>query len=235
MERLLGMELRQAMAEGKGRLAPARAIQIAAQVLSALEEVHAAGVVHRDLKPENIFLVHAMGQQDFVKVLDFGIAQMPAQSDPRLTEIGRTVGTPHYMSPEQVLGTRVDGRSDLYAVAVLLYACLAGELPLTGRTPGEIMIAQVQSLPIPLHERAPALPRQLCDVVMRGLHKRANDRHPSAEAMRQALLNAAIGLQERDRESQLSASTGMAEDKTLADAYVPQMRAVVGVAVRRMG
>ena len=154
---------------------------------------------------------------------------MPAQSDPRLTEIGRTVGTPHYMSPDQVLGTRVDGRSDLYAVAVLLYACLAGELPLTGRTASEIMIAQVQRLPIPLHERTPTLPRQLCDVVMRGLNKRANDRHPSAEAMRQALLNGVTGLQERDWEPQLSASIGMAEDKTLADAFVPQMQAAMGV------
>src|SRR5262249_49750211 len=106
-------------------LALARVVHIMGQVLSALDEAHANGIIHRDLKPENIMVVGRRGVTDFVKVCDFGIAKIQdPKSDHRtstLTMAGVVCGTPEYMSPEQCRGDKLDGRSDLYSVGVILY------------------------------------------------------------------------------------------------------------------
>ena len=108
-------------------------MHIVKQLLSALKRAHELGIVHRDLKPENILLVDREGDPDF-EILDFGIARVPIGSmggaeGPTLTQAGMVYGTPEYMAPEQALGQEVDGRSDLYAVGVLLFEMLAGKRP----------------------------------------------------------------------------------------------------------
>ena len=188
MELLHGQELGQVLLD-EGILSPQRAIHIAIGVLKSLAEAHQAGLVHRDLKPDNIFLCSVHGEDDFVKVIDFGIAKPIEQGDDGgLTRTGFTVGTPKYMSPEQVLNKGVEGRSDLYSLGVILYQCLSGELPLSGASPVETMMAHVQQEPAALSlVCAQELPAGLEAIVMRALRKQPNQRFVDAEDMRAAL------------------------------------------------
>jgi serine/threonine-protein kinase len=125
-----------------------RSIAIAQGVLSALTEAHARGIVHRDLKPENVFLVQLDGGREMVKVLDFGIAKSVFDdSNPNLTLKGRAMGTPTYMSPEQAKGAKLNTRSDIYAVAVLIYEMLCGVPPFQGDTAMDIMLKHVNDAP----------------------------------------------------------------------------------------
>ena len=137
MEYVDGRTLRTALDEGA--LEPARALHILRGIVSGLGAAHAIGVVHRDLKPENVMLVARDGDPDFVKVLDFGVARIdavggvaPAGPSQPLTMVGAVIGTPDYMSPEQALGQRVDARSDLYSVGVILFEMLTGRCPFEG-------------------------------------------------------------------------------------------------------
>ncbi len=188
MELLNGVELAAPLRE-TGTIEPLRAVRIAVGVLRSLAEAHQAGLVHRDLKPDNIFLCKVHGEDDFVKVIDFGIAKATnTSSDSGLTKTGFTVGTPKYMSPEQVLNKPLDGRSDLYALGVILYQCLSGEVPFVGNSPMETLMLHLQQEPRPLREVAAApLPAGLHDVVMRALRKQPWDRFVDAEDMRAAL------------------------------------------------
>ena len=212
MELLQGMELGQVLIQ-EGTLPPARAIHIALGVLKSLAEAHGAGLVHRDLKPDNIFLCNVHGEEDFVKVIDFGIAKPIEQGDDGgLTRTGFTVGTPKYMSPEQVLNKGVEGRSDLYALGVILYQCLSGELPLNGPSPVEIMMAQVQQEPPALSLVCQQeLPAGLEAVVMRALRKAPGQRFVDAEDMRAALEEvletAGLSLGRRARSAKMRAVT----------------------------
>ena len=188
MELLTGRELGVLLKENR-ILPPVRAVQIALGVLKSLGAAHAAGLVHRDLKPDNIFLCQYEGEDDHVKVIDFGIAKpIDAQADQGLTRTGFTVGTPKYMSPEQVLNQPLDGRSDLYALGVILYQCLAGEVPLQGASSVETLMAHLQKTPEPLSTVAdqPLLPG-LEAVVMQALRKDPAERYEDAEDMRAAL------------------------------------------------
>lgn len=188
MELLNGKELGAVLTD-EGTLSPERAIRIAIGVLKSLGEAHQAGLVHRDLKPDNIFLCHIHGEDDFVKVIDFGIAKPIEQGDDGgLTRTGFTVGTPKYMSPEQVLNKGVEGRSDLYALGVILYQCLSGELPISGGSSVEIMMAHVQQEPVALSLVCQQpLPDGLEQVVMRALRKIPAQRFSDAEDMLAAL------------------------------------------------
>jgi len=159
MELLQGRELAAELAE-HGRLPPARAIAIAEQVLRALREAHGMGILHRDLKPENLFLRDVIGEEDLVKVVDFGIAKSVEGDVSRVTQSGSLVGTPAYMSPEQSRGDELDGRSDLYAVGTILWEMLAGRLPFPpqGDSPVSILIARLTT-PLPsLAAVAPDVP-----------------------------------------------------------------------------
>jgi serine/threonine protein kinase len=128
MELLDGMDLADVLAR-EHRFGPERAVRIAVQVCRALQAAHEVGIIHRDLKPENIFLVARDGETDFVKVLDFGIAQNLAFATGRLTHPGMAMGTPEYMAPEQALAGPVDGRTDVYALGALTYEMLMGIAP----------------------------------------------------------------------------------------------------------
>jgi hypothetical protein len=198
MERLHGKELAHALREGGGRLSALRAVRIAIGVLKSLAEAHHAGLVHRDLKPDNVFLCRVYGEDEFVKVIDFGIAKPKDSGEQNLTRTGFTVGTPKYMSPEQVLNKPLDGRSDLYALGVILYQCLAGEVPLVGASPMETLMAHLQQEPVDLRQRAPDVPVALAKLVMRALRKNPWERFTDADDMREALEPVLMSLEVAD-------------------------------------
>ena len=187
MELLSGTDLL-AVLESEGRLAPRRAVFIAAQVLEALSATHAAGIIHRDLKPSNIFLTRLSGVDDVVKLVDFGLAKLQeSKAYQRLTHTGQIVGTPSYMAPEQILGGDVDHRADLYAVGVVLFASLAGRLPHRNVTTGQVKLRSPTAEPISLTEVAPDIDPPLARVVMRALSVEADQRYRDANEMREAL------------------------------------------------
>ncbi len=177
----------------KAPLAAGLAVGIVVQVLDALAALHQEGVVHRDLKPANILLDEGAGA-DFAKVGDFGLARPPtAEELPELTRTGDVFGTPHYLSPEQARGERVTPASDLYAVGVMLYLALSGELPFDGPAV-DVMLAHMRDAPRPLADLAPGAPEAVVRIVMQALEKAPEDRPPSAATMAQALRDATPDL-----------------------------------------
>jgi len=187
MELLEGQPL-QELLEHEGRLEPKRAVRIAIQVLKSLHEAHGRGLVHRDLKPDNIFLCEIAGESDFVKVIDFGIAKMLREGAAEsVTKSGATIGTPHFMSPEQIRAERIDGRADLYSLGIVLYRCLTGRLPFDATTVMAIAMAHVLDAPKPMNATVPGVDPALEGIVMRVLAKERSKRFDSAAAMREAL------------------------------------------------
>jgi serine/threonine-protein kinase len=175
MECLDGMDLIDAM-DLVQRMPEERAVHIGIQVCRALGAAHLAGIIHRDLKPENVFLTRRDGIEDFVKVLDFGIAKV-ANGPKRLTRAGEVLGTPHYMSPEQCEGDDVDHRTDIYSLGVLLYEMTTGHVPHDADTMMGILTKHIYDDPIPPRVRAPQLTEQLERVIMRCLEKKPEQRY----------------------------------------------------------
>jgi serine/threonine-protein kinase len=172
-----------------GPVAPDVAIPILMQVCDALQAAHAHGVVHRDLKPENVVLVKRGRRQNFVKVLDFGIAKLfageaGAHSE---TQAGVIVGTPEFMAPEQCTGERVDGRADLYALGVIAYLLATGRLPFEGGGLTGLLLAHREKVPVAPHGVLPQVPLAWSDAIMRALAKRPADRFHDADEMHDAL------------------------------------------------
>ncbi len=182
MELLDGQSL-EGLLRSEKRLDPRRLIRIMRETCESLAEAHAQGLVHRDLKPDNIFLNrvgdHADG--DFVKVLDFGVAKLRDKryGNATLTQAGMIFGTPRYMSPEQARAFDIDQRSDIYALGVIMYECLSGEVLFDGNDPVAILIQHVQEPPVPFAKRVPDLPPMpdLEGVVMRCLAKKPDERY----------------------------------------------------------
>ncbi|HEY2065408.1 MAG TPA: serine/threonine-protein kinase [Gemmatimonadaceae bacterium] len=154
----------------------------AAQVAVALDHAHVRGIVHRDIKPDNILF----DEDGNALITDFGIAT--ARFHGRLTASGRAMGTPHYMSPEQAMGKLVDGRSDLYALGVVMYEALVGFPPFDGADAFSVGYKHVHEKPVPLTEVESRLPAALSEVVMRCLEKAPADRYPRGTALADALL-----------------------------------------------
>ena len=171
-----------------------RIARIIDQVLSALDEAHSQGIVHRDLKPGNIMLVPRRGEMEFVKVLDFGIAKAAGGERPNVTMAGLVFGTPEYMSPEQARGHEVDGRTDLYAVATLLYELIVGEIPFASASPVDVMARQLSEVPVAPSQRNLFIPPALEDLIMRGLAKKPSERPQSAAEFQVQLRQALIGV-----------------------------------------
>ena len=188
MEYLPGLGLDQLLAE-HGPLPPGRAIFLLRQVCSALAEAHSAGLIHRDLKPGNLYISERGGLCDFVKVLDFGLVKrIQEPSEARLTADHVVSGTPHYMAPEQALGSQeLDARSDLYALGAIAYHMLCGKPPFTGDNPIAVMIAHAHEKLPPLSSHRADIPDDLQQVVLRTLSKSPADRYSNAKELEQAL------------------------------------------------
>ncbi|MBK6530598.1 MAG: serine/threonine protein kinase [Deltaproteobacteria bacterium] len=188
MELLEGRGL-QAALEAERVLSPARAVALTMEVLEGLRVAHAHGVVHRDMKPGNVFLRRMEGGGEQAVVLDFGTSKLlfEQRSSP-LTPAGTTLGTPYYMSPEQVFTpAQIDHRVDLYGTAVMLYQMLSGALPFEGTTIPEVLMKACSGAPVPLRSRVPSLPEALVDVVMKAMARSADARYQRAEDFIDAL------------------------------------------------
>ena len=190
MEFLPGISLREAMAQ-QAAMPPRRAVRIALQIAHGVGAGHQLGIVHRDLKPDNVMLLNHFGEPDFVKVLDFGIARsLDDRERPNLTRKGAIIGTPAYMSPEQATGKPVDARTDLYAIGIMLYEMLTGDVPFRGDSTVGVLVAQANQPPPPIEERAPAIEPALARVVMQLLAKNPDDRFADARTLAAALTRA---------------------------------------------
>ncbi|MCF6286299.1 MAG: protein kinase, partial [Candidatus Hydrogenedentes bacterium] len=168
------------MLEAKQKLSMERIVEIGAHICEALEVAHANGVVHRDIKPANILM--PTGKP--LKVADFGIAHV---SDSNLTQDGALIGTPHYMSPEQFMGQKLDGRSDLFSVGNILYELCTGEKPFSGEALSTVMHHVIKIDPVNPTELNFAVPDALAQVIMTALSKRPANRYASGNVMASAL------------------------------------------------
>jgi serine/threonine-protein kinase len=157
------------------------AIDYVSQVLAALGYAHSHGVIHRDIKPANMMLT----PENVIKLMDFGIAK--SKTDRKLTMTGTTLGSLYYMPPEQVQGTDLDPRSDLYSLGVSLYEMVTGSRPFKGNSDYDLMVAQLQKAPLPPIDIQPDLPKALNDIIMISLEKDPARRFQSAQAFRLAL------------------------------------------------
>jgi eukaryotic-like serine/threonine-protein kinase len=181
MEWLDGRLLRQVLAE-EGPFPIQRAVLITTEILGALEYMHEHGVVHRDLKPENI-MVGAPDQADAddkIKIIDFGIAAVAGSRRLTFGKLSHVMGSPDYISPEQLKNKRGDARSDLYAAGVMLYEMLTGETPFHGANPFALMNARLVTPPRAPSEINPEISPQLEQIVLRALERDPNQRYASA-------------------------------------------------------
>ncbi|MBI2895664.1 MAG: serine/threonine protein kinase [Deltaproteobacteria bacterium] len=193
MEYLEGVPLSGAMKK-TGPIDPAKAVHIMAQICKALGAAHAGGIVHRDLKPDNVFLIRRGDRDDFVKILDFGIAKVGGAVGPR-TRSGMIFGTPHYMSPEQAAGNLVDPRADIYAAGVILFQMLTGQVPFDADSFMGILTKHMFEDAPRMDSVRPdeARPLELEAIVSKAMAKRPEDRFQTMEEFRRALLTAVPG------------------------------------------
>jgi serine/threonine-protein kinase len=159
----------------QGPLGPGQVVGVLCQVATALGAAADRGLVHRDIKPDNLMLDRSGG----VKVADFGVARIVGPAASRLTQVGVTMGTPLYMSPEQVEGRELDSRSDLYSLGVTAYHLLAGDPPFVAETPLAVAIKHLREAPEPILARRPGLPPALADVIDRLIAKAPEARYAS--------------------------------------------------------
>jgi serine/threonine-protein kinase len=197
MEYLRGKDLARVAYE-EAPLPFRRIVDVLRQVLAALSEAHHLEIIHRDLKPENIILEPVRGGGDFVKVVDFGLAKMRAETAaPSITSPGIVCGTPEYMSPEQGRGDPLDARSDLYAVGVILYQLMTGKLPFEADSPTQVVLMHLSKPPPNPNSVAPnrQIPAALVDVCMRALSKDPNQCFPTSDAFSLALSEAMYAIE----------------------------------------
>jgi serine/threonine protein kinase len=170
-----GRLLRQVLNEEK-KLPPERAIRITRELCDALDYVHRQGVVHRDLKPENIMV----DKDDHVTLIDFGIAGNAGSRRLTFAKLTQAMGTPDYISPEQVKGKRGDARSDVYSLGIMFYEMLTGKVPFTGPNPFVIMNERLLNHPIPPREVDPTISPELQEIIYRALERDPSKRYPNA-------------------------------------------------------
>ena len=201
MELLEGRTLREIVAK-EAPLEVARAVSIMLQASAAVAAAHDAGVIHRDLKPANIFVTQRSDVPAVVKVLDFGIAKLAAETleedeTKHLTQVGVMIGTPRYMSPEQCNGWELSPSSDVYSLGVILYEMLTGSAPFSGSSPLAIALKHAKDPPRPPREIVVSIPEDLETLILKTLSKRPQDRPANASEFRSELLAIAerLGLE----------------------------------------
>jgi eukaryotic-like serine/threonine-protein kinase len=192
MEYLEGRDLG-ALLNARGPLPAMEAVAYVLQILEGMAEAHAAGIVHRDLKPANVFITTGANGSACVKILDFGISKLsPADAPTGTANMTRTdvvLGSPHYMSPEQMRSTRsVDPRADIWSIGVILYKLLTGTVPFPGETVTQVCIAVVNDAPCPPSSLNPALDPRLDDLILRCLEKDPEQRFADVSELAAALL-----------------------------------------------
>src|SRR5450432_767446 len=216
MEFLRGEDLSKIIRR-EGPLGVERSARIVIQICSSLAEAHDKGIVHRDLKPENIIIVKGHDGEDVVKVLDFGLAKL--RESPELSDVttrGAIVGTPYYMSPEQIRGESVGPQGDVYSLGALMYACLTGTVVFDAPSPMSVLSLHLTEQPEPPNVRRPDLgiPESMSQIVLRTLVKDPSRRLASVQELQQAL------VEELQREGQPSVERLLdsREMRKLADA-----------------
>lgn len=176
-----------------GKVGVDRSVKIFAQACDALAHAHEQGIVHRDLKPSNIMLIETEEEKDFVKIVDFGVAKLipfSGEDSQRLTQTGEVCGSPIYMSPEQCMGHRLDARSDIYSMGVMIYESITGELPLLGNTMVDTMNKHLTESAKPFSVIRPDLyiPERIEKVVFKALEKDPKNRQQSMTELKQELI-----------------------------------------------
>jgi eukaryotic-like serine/threonine-protein kinase len=175
MEWVEGQLLRNLLSAAR-KLPPDRAAQITAKVCDALDYIHTHGVVHRDMKPENIMV----DSEDRIKLIDFGIAANEGSRRLTFANLSNVMGTPDYISPEQVRGKRGNARSDIYAMGVMLYEMLTGKVPFTGNNAFLIMNERLLNNPVPPREIDPSISPALQEIIYRAMERDPKNRYGSA-------------------------------------------------------
>ena len=175
MEWVEGRLLRKILDE-EHKLPPDRVVRLMLRVLGALGYIHSRGVAHRDLKPENIMV----DENDAIKLIDFGIAASSSSRRLTFAKLSQTMGTPDYISPEQVKGKRGDARSDLYALGVMFYEMLTGQVPFSGDNAFVIMNDRLLNNPVPPREIDPSISPQLQEIIYRALERDPKNRYSNA-------------------------------------------------------
>jgi serine/threonine-protein kinase len=191
-----GCLLRHILSE-QGKLPFNRSVRIALEVCEALEYAHNHGVVHRDLKPENIMV----DSEDRIKIIDFGIASMAGARRITFGKLSELMGSPDYISPEQVKGKRGDARSDLYALGIILYEMLTGTVPFRGSNAYAIMHDRVLNPPIPPRQINPEITQELQEILYRALERDPRNRYATAREFGWDLSHQdRVGVEERDEQ-----------------------------------
>lgn len=200
MEYIEGTTLLDRLQEG-AQLPMKRVLKIGLQLADALTAVHNAGIIHRDLKPDNVLLTKRHGRRDFVKLLDFGIAKLRSahETSKRQTLNGFVIGTPGYMSPEQVTNRDLDQRTDIYALGILLHEMLTGKRAFVARTLGELMLKQASQLPeAPVSSTGEEIPPALERLIMTCLALSPDERPSSTREVQQVLAAVLESLPRRE-------------------------------------
>lgn len=176
-----------------GRTTLADTVKFIGQIAAGLHVAHQLAIVHRDLKPENIMICKDAAGVESAVVMDFGLAKerKPERASQKLTATGIILGTPEFMSPEQLRGKPLDARSDIFSLALMTYEMLTGKLPWEGRTPQEMMVARLRQPPTPARTHRPDLPHGVDAVLLQAMAKTPEERHQSAPEFAQALRRAA--------------------------------------------
>jgi serine/threonine protein kinase len=200
MELIEGETLKAVIARD-GRITPDRIVRLLGQVTSALAAAHRAGIIHRDLKPQNIMVTRGAGGDEIAKLLDFGIAKTIDQSGTQLTSTGLSLGTPHYMAPEQASGSNVDARTDIYSLGVILYEMLVGTVPFDDPSTPAVLVKHLSEPPMRPSERRPdlELPPALEAIALRCLEKSPDARFQTADELRAAIESAGSPAARRRR------------------------------------
>jgi hypothetical protein len=217
MEYIEGTDLRETIAV-HGRLGPELASGLVLQVAAALDAAHARGLVHRDVKPANVLIAGADGRRQ-AYLTDFGLTKQ-ATSRSEITQTGMVIGTMDYIAPEQLQGTQVDGRADVYALGCVLYEILAGQVPFPRDSEAARMWAHMSEPPPSVRTFAPSLPAQLDEVLRRAMAKDPEQRFPSAGDLGRAAVAAAHGA--TPSSSERSVGVGVAAPQSESTLVLPQ-------------